>query len=1373
MVPLVAYLALFFNLWTSYQAKTVLLVTPENEVSLRLAADLYHAAQEAVEALEKERLLRQSIDVYPEIAAAYNNLAMLIYERQERDEALQLLQRGLQAAKATHDQENLAKIHNNLGLIIRESGKLSVAFSLHALEHFEEALAIDLNFVEALYNKASVMLALRRNYDSLELLQRVVELEPDYQQAHLDLGRIFFEHGNLEYALKHEDHVILMATTTEEKLQGLHNKGVFLKEYNLLSSALEVYNEMLAIDALGSYVLVDLMNVKRSLCDWQGMELLESQVIRAAQQQLELKIVQDAVIFLPFDLTLLRTSDHFRKLLAVQASKVYEQSSTLQLLPLAWSSNIVTWNRPRTPTRLKVGYLSFDFRDHPMSHLTLGLIEQHAALARNVNTICYSYGPNSVVSASWRRLFEEKCDVFRDLLGVSDLEAAQMIALDEIDILVDLMAHTKGARLGITSLRPSRIILNYLGYPGTMGSTFTDFVMVDQLILPPEVAAASMTEQVIYLPNTYQVNRYEPSIFSCIDSKCQGEKRLQHGLPLDVVVFCNFNTINKMESTSFAVWMSILRQVPTSVLWLLAPTGPDAPRVIRMLQEQAMAHGVLPSRVIFAPKINKSEHLERITLADLFLDSFIYNAHSTAADALWANIPIVTMWGDTFPSRVAASLVVNAFPFPELIAQSIKDYEHLAVYLAKTPTILHRIRKELASHTLTSPLFNTKQTTESIEFAYEVMHDVVNRLRSFSEDDQKPRFQLIIQASRAMKAENQQKVIHSCISRAIKQGIALQDVGDFVKAQNVYLRVLRASPANSDANHLLGTLYYKSGHFDHAVEYLSRAVALNPVEFSYHFDLASSYVSLRQFALAETEFQAALQLDPFDRMTILKLSEVYAHRKAFDKIVDLYAIYGEVVFSISANQDEIRQAFCDYSIALDKTGRSQEAIDLLENATKLYPTIYELHLYLGALYIEHERYEEGNQLQAKAVQTQARSLFATQGRYFPKIPRPHHKVVLAFYCHEYGQSWWDQWGPSSLNAGLGGSEEAVVFLSRKLQNLGYWVEIYGDPSRQDISTLDEADEDTVRWYPHYAYDPDDTRVDIFVAWRYHISLAIGLSARKRLLWMHDLPQLAVSHSIELLYHADGIVCLSAFHASAFPAHLQSKITIVSNAVDQSFFVDGANHANRFVYGSSPNRGLYTLLKAWPRIREHIPSAELSVFYGFTPAFLKWGNNQMTDFADWVNEMEQLLNNTPGVRYVGLVNHVQLAEEYANAGFYLYPTTFSETSCISLMKAMANGAIPLTSRYPLSALPETVNDFDLGPRPLQRKTIGTLRSTIVRQNLTLLVDDDPEWLELWIQNVIKAVDNKQLAKTVRERMKRFARDNYRWDIVASKWHQLIK
>ncbi|RLN32139.1 hypothetical protein BBJ28_00007066 [Nothophytophthora sp. Chile5] len=1338
MTPgLLLWLAVWlFSLVFPVLEASVLLTTPENEATLTQAAVLYQAAQQAGldgDVARSQQLFQESIAVYPELASAYNNLAMLVFEhQQDREQAEQLLARGLQAAEALDDLENVAAIRNNLGFLTRARGQRSVGFCLEALAHFDAALQAAPEFVDALYNKASVLHVLRHDVEAESVYHQVLTLDPDHQDTHLDLGRIYFDRGELKRAIQHQEHVIAKAKTTADWLYGMHNKGIFLKEFNFLEMALAVYNEMLSVapDEVG--VLVDAMTAKRPLCHWEGMETLEDHVLSTTQR--ELAVRKDGVSLLPYDSTLIKVSDAFRKRLAIASAKVYDQHNTLELLPSLWLENEPSWSRLTTPKRLKVGYLSFDFRDHPMGHLTLGLIEQHTALASsNVETFCFSYGPNRAASEPWRRQFEEKCDVFRDLYALSDLEAAQIIGRDSVDVLVDLMAHTKGARLGIQALRPSRIAVNYLGFPGTTGSSFTDFVLVDRRVLPPEVAASSMTEQVVYLPHSYQVNRYDAAIEACgLEFECQRANRSLHGLPQDALVFCNFNTINKMEHESFSVWMNILKQVPGSVLWLLAPSGYDANRVMESLREQAKAHGVLASRLIFAPRADKHEHLARVTLADLFLDSFIYNAHSTAADALWAHVPIVTFWGDTFPSRVAASLIQNAMPFPELVPHSVKDYERLAVYLATTPKILRRIRHELAVHTLTSPLFDTQGTTASVEVAYEAMHDVTNRLHPFTTKNvgQKPRFQLLIQPARSAQAFRDVVAKKARLDAELRHGIALQEAQEFINAHHVYTRVLRANPSHADAIQLLGTLYVQTGELDRAVTQLTKAVEANPHVSFYHANLGVAYLALDEQQQAEHEFQRALDLNASNLIAVAKLTEIYAAQSAFDKIINVYKTFGEATyfqvdssrsnFQVQVSQKQQESAYLAYAYAFVQTGRIRETVELLDEALERHPTFFRLGYNLAALLNTHGEYDHGDKRQLATALAESRYVFQTQGRQFQKIPRPSHKVVLAIYCNEYGQSWWGQWGPSSVEeSGLGGSEEAVVFLSRELQKLGYWVEVYGNPPPQDISTIDQADEDAVRWYPHYAYDVEDTGVDMFVAWRYHISLALGKAARKAFLWMHDVPQQDTKQSPELVNNVDAIFCGSEFHASKFPDNLRSKIVVATNALDPTFFVNGPNHANRFVYGSAPNRGLHQLLKVWPLIREHVPNAELSVFYGFMPAFQDWGRANMANFTVWEAEVLHLLTETPGVRYVGLVDHARLAKEYSYAGFYLYPTTFSETSCISLMKAMANGAIPVTSRLPNSALSETCGDFDLGPRPLREQTIGKNAPQTNKRSRTLV------------------------------------------------------
>ncbi|CAM9627826.1 unnamed protein product, partial [Choristocarpus tenellus] len=339
-------------------------------------------------------------------------------------------------------------------------------------------------------------------------------------------------------------------------------------------------------------------------------------------------------------------------------------------------------------------------------------------------------------------------------------------------------------------------------------------------------------------------------------------------------------------------------------------------------------------------------------------------------------------------------------------------------------------------------------------------------------------------------------------------------------------------------------------------------------------------------------------------------------------------------------------------------------------------------------------------------------------------------IVVVIYCYEYGNQWFQNWGPSSVGKGLGGSEESVVFISRELAHLGYWVEVYADPSPGDTGldlgwTYNRAggadSRGGVVWYPYTAYDISQP-ADIFVAWsRYHISLALGQRSRRRFLWLQDNP--GYSFPPILRTKLDGIFCLSKFHAGMLSEPMQPMARVIPNGIDPQYLTDGENRPDVFVYGSSPSRGLHTVLLTWPQIRAGVPTATLEVYYGFSDSFMVWGKANILHFDEWIIEMNTLLGQE-GVIYKGMVDHHTLAEAYARAGFILYPTTFPETGCVTLMKAQAMGAIPITSRFPPSSLPELTNQWDMGPErglPIDAKSPF----------------DYPEWMKRWVDAVILA------------------------------------
>ena len=355
--------------------------------------------------------------------------------------------------------------------------------------------------------------------------------------------------------------------------------------------------------------------------------------------------------------------------------------------------------------RLKIGYVSADFREHPTAHLMRELFRCHDRDRFEV----YGYALRGDDGSVYYRQIRDDCDRFVDLSNMDNAAAARQIQTDGVHILVDLMTYTNFARPDIFALRPAPVQVNWLGFPGSSGADYLDYLLVDPVVLPTE-QATFCTEQPAYLPECYQVNDRWQEIAGT------HSHRSEHGLPEQGFVFCCFNQIQKLEPVMFAVWMRILGQAHGSVLWLYAESEEARDR----LRSTATAHGIAGERLVFAGRLPKPRHLERHQLADLFLDTWIYNAHTTASDALWAGLPVLTCIGETFPARVAASLL-QAVGLPELITHSLEEYEELAVWLATQPTESVALREKLWHNRLRMPLFDTDRFARHLERAYEMM----------------------------------------------------------------------------------------------------------------------------------------------------------------------------------------------------------------------------------------------------------------------------------------------------------------------------------------------------------------------------------------------------------------------------------------------------------------------------------------------------------------------------------------------------------------------------------------------------------------------------------------------------------------------------
>jgi protein O-GlcNAc transferase len=337
--------------------------------------------------------------------------------------------------------------------------------------------------------------------------------------------------------------------------------------------------------------------------------------------------------------------------------------------------------------------------------LMAGVFEQHDR--NRFELVGLSFGPDD--GSEMRTRVRNAFDRFIDLREKSDAEIAWLMRQSEIDIAVDLKGYTKDHRSGIFAFRGAPIQASYLGYPGTMGAPYIDYIIADRIVLPEE-HRSGYTEQIAYLPDSYQCNDSERAI---------GEKtptRKEAGLFEKGFVFCCFNNNYKITPDMFALWMRVLREIPESVLWLLE----DNIDAVRNLKREAEERGVASERLVFAPKLSAAEHFARHRLADLFLDTQPYGAHTTASDALWAGLPVLTVLGPTFSSRVAASLL-TAMGLPEMIADSPEAYQAAALHLARCPEVLAAIRSRLAANRKTSALFDTARFTRNLESAYATM----------------------------------------------------------------------------------------------------------------------------------------------------------------------------------------------------------------------------------------------------------------------------------------------------------------------------------------------------------------------------------------------------------------------------------------------------------------------------------------------------------------------------------------------------------------------------------------------------------------------------------------------------------------------------
>jgi predicted O-linked N-acetylglucosamine transferase (SPINDLY family) len=548
-----------------------------------------------------------------------------------------------------------------------------------------QAIAVTAASPDAFYKYGCALQTLNREADAVAAFDRALALKPDYAEAAFNRGTSLLKLGDPATALAAFDAALRL---TPQDAEAWFNRGNALQGLKRFAEAGGSYERALGLNPNLAFAPGKLVYCKLQCCDWASLADLEAGIergIRSGQPAagpLEYALISSA----PEDL--------------LTSARIWVAHQCPPAPSRLWQGG------PYDHPRIRIAYLSADFRAHAVAYQIVGLLEQHDRARFEVLGISYGRDDDSAI----RHKLRSACDEFLDLSTTSDRDIAALLRARELDIAVDLTGHTADSRIGVLGYRPAPIQVNFLGFPGTSGAPYVDYIIGDRWVIPDGQRSA-YSEAVVHLPDTFfpadgnrRIGALPPS-------------RIAAGLPEHSFVFCSFNATCKISPPMFRLWLRLLAQVPDSVLWLPEP-GAEARG---NLQRETANAGIASERLVFAPFVPDAEtHLGRLPLADLFLDSLPYNAHATACDALQMGLPVLTCTGSAFAGRVATSLL-HAVDMPELVAPSLEAYEAGAIALARERSQLAALRARLSARRTTAPLFDTARYTRHLETAYSVM----------------------------------------------------------------------------------------------------------------------------------------------------------------------------------------------------------------------------------------------------------------------------------------------------------------------------------------------------------------------------------------------------------------------------------------------------------------------------------------------------------------------------------------------------------------------------------------------------------------------------------------------------------------------------
>ena len=602
-----------------------------------------------------------------EFAEVFYNCAMALSALGEDAPALHMIDRAIEKNGTVH------LFHYNRALYLEKLGRDN-----DALVAYQQALVCQPDHADSHFNAGCLHLKLSHAELARVCFAACVVLEPASAQAHNNLGNALHDLRCYSQALESFDRALSLNPGYAE---AFNNKGNVLKDLKRLDEALACYEQALHLKPDYEYLPGMVLHMKMFMCQWDGYE----QGLNSLLEGIEAG--QKTTLSFPV-LGLTDRADVQRQAAEILGRDKYPEQDALGPCLLRAGRE-----------KIRVGYFSADFHNHATAYLIAELFEQHDRSRFEV--LGFSYGHMQQDEMRTRLL--KGFDQFHEVRHLADIDIARLSRSLGVDIAVDLKGLTQDHRLGIFAYRAAPVQVSYLGYPGTTGVPYMDYVLADRVVIP-EGSQGHYSEKVIYLPDSYQVNDSKRTIAQRVFS------RSELGLPESGFVFCSFNNNYKITPQVFGCWMAMLKAVPGSVLWLLQ----DNPWAVENLRQQALRQGVAPERLVFAQRTSLAEHLARQRVADLFVDTFPCNAHTTASDALWAGLPLLTLAGESFASRVAASLL-NAVGLPELVCGSLQEYQAQAVGLAQDGPRLKSIRTRLNEQLHNAPLFDARRFCQTLE----------------------------------------------------------------------------------------------------------------------------------------------------------------------------------------------------------------------------------------------------------------------------------------------------------------------------------------------------------------------------------------------------------------------------------------------------------------------------------------------------------------------------------------------------------------------------------------------------------------------------------------------------------------------------------